>query len=122
MQSEILQEKIVAALDDAKALDIRVMDVRGISSIADYMVVATGTSSRHVSSIADRLERVLREEGIRAWGTEGQETGEWVLIDFGDVIVHVMQAATRDFYQLEKLWAGGENTPESARESGGDSR
>jgi len=108
MQSELLQKKIAALLDDAKAVDIKVMDVRNISSIADYMIIATGTSSRHVSSIADKIERGMREEGIRAWGTEGQDTGEWVLVDFGDVIVHVMQAATRDFYQLEKLWAGND--------------
>lgn len=120
MQSEALQKKIVELLDDAKAVDIKVIDVRKISSIADYMVIATGTSSRHVSSIADKLERGLREAGVRAWGTEGQDTGEWVLVDFGDVIAHVMQASTRDFYQLEKLWAGGDLS-DSVDPSGDDS-
>jgi len=108
MQANELQKRIQELLDDAKAQNIVVLDVRKISTIADYMVVATGTSSRHVSSVADRLIDSLKKEGVRAWGVEGQDTGEWVLVDFGDVIVHVMQAETRDFYQLEKLWSGTE--------------
>ena len=105
MQSELLQKKIAALLDDAKAIDIKVMDVRNISSIADYMIIATGTSSRHVSSIADKIERGMREEGIRAWGTEGQETGEWVLVDFGDVVLHLFSPDRRSYYRLEDLWS-----------------
>jgi len=106
MKADALQERIVQLLDDAKAQNIVVLNVSNISSIADYMVIATGTSSRHVSAVADRLIDSLKQEGARAWGVEGQDTGEWVLVDFGDVIVHVMQAETREFYQLEKLWSG----------------
>lgn len=106
MQATELQERIHQLLDDAKAQNVVVLDVRKISSIADFMVVATGTSTRHVSAVADNLIDSLKKEGVRAWGVEGQDTGEWVLVDFGDVIVHIMQAETRDFYQLEKLWSG----------------
>lgn len=117
MQADELQKRIQELLDDAKAQNIVVLDVRKISTIADYMIVATGTSTRHVAAVADRLIDELKKDGVRAWGTEGQETGEWVLVDFGDVIVHIMQAETRDFYQLEKLWSGTE-APEV--ESGAD--
>lgn len=106
MQANELEQKIRQLLDDAKAQNIVSLDVAKISSIADYMVIATGTSARHVSAVADRLIDSLKKDGVRAWGSEGQDTGEWVLVDFGDVIVHIMQAETRDFYQLEKLWSG----------------
>jgi len=108
MQANELQQRIHDLLDDAKAQNIVVLDVHRISSIADYMIIATGTSTRHVSAVADNLIDSLKKEGIRAWGIEGQDTGEWVLVDFGDVIVHIMQAEARDFYQLEKLWSGNE--------------
>ena len=110
MQANDLQQRVHKLLDDAKAQNIVVLDVRKLSSIADYMVIATGTSTRHVSAVADNLIDALKKEGVRAWGIEGQDTGEWVLVDFGDVIVHIMQAETRDFYQLEKLWSGTEAT------------
>ena len=106
MQANELQKRVHELLDDAKAQNIVVLDVHRISSIADYMVIATGTSTRHVSAVANNLIDTLKKEGVRAWGIEGQDTGEWVLVDLGDVIVHVMQAETRDFYQLEKLWSG----------------
>ena len=106
MQSTDLQKRIHQLLDDAKAQNIQVLDVRKISSIADFMIVATGTSTRHVSAVAGNLVDTLKPEGIRAWGIEGEDTGEWVLVDFGDVIVHIMLADTREFYQLEKLWSG----------------
>jgi len=109
MKADALKERIVQLLDDAKAQNIVALNVSKISSIADYMVIATGTSSRHVAAVADRLIDTLKQEGVRAWGVEGQDTGEWALVDFGDVIVHVMQAETREFYQLEKLWSGFDN-------------
>jgi ribosome-associated protein len=117
MQANELQQRIHDLLDDAKAQNIVVLDVHKISSIADYMIIATGTSTRHVSAVADNLIDSLKKDGIRAWGIEGQDTGEWVLVDFGDVIVHIMQAETRDFYQLEKLWSG---TEAAEKESGAD--
>ena len=94
-----------AALEGAKAHDIAVLDVRKISDFTDYMVIATGTSNRHVQSTSDKVVAALREHGVRTVGVEGQQTGDWVLIDFGDVVVHVMREETRDFYGLEKLWS-----------------
>lgn len=99
------QSWIKDALEDAKARDITVLDVRKISDFTDYMVIATGTSNRHVQSTADRVVDALRAHGVRAVGTEGGKTGDWVLIDFGDVVAHVMREEIRDFYNLEKLWS-----------------
>ena len=93
------------ALEDAKVRDIVVLDVRKISDFTDYMVIATGTSNRHVQSTADKVVDALRAHGVRTVGVEGGRTGDWVLIDFGDVIAHVMREETRDFYNLEKLWS-----------------
>ncbi len=98
-------EWIQGALEDAKARDITVLDVRKISDFTDYMVIATGTSNRHAQSTADKVVDALREHGSRAVGVEGGKIGDWVLIDFGDVVVHVMREETRDFYNLEKLWS-----------------
>lgn len=97
------------ALDDGKALDIKILDVRKLTSMTDYMVVATGRSSRQVKALADHVADAARALKQKPLGVEGQESSEWILIDLGDVIVHVMQAETRDFYQLEKLW---EMTPQ----------
>ena len=107
MTPEEIQQRIVTALEDAKALDIRIIDVRKITDVTDYMVIASGTSSRHVKSVADNVARNLRDAGCKAIGREGEDLAEWVLVDFGDVILHVMQPATRDLYQLEKLWEHG---------------
>lgn len=101
------QESVVAALEDAKALDIVVLDVRKLTDIADYMVIASGTSTRHVSGAADRVVDSMRALGRKPLGVEGKDTGEWVLVDFGDVVAHIMRPQTRDFYNLEKLWAQG---------------
>jgi ribosome-associated protein len=99
------QSWIQDALEDAKARDIAVLDVRKISDFTDYMVIATGTSNRHVQSTADKVVDALRAHGVRAVGVEGGKTGDWVLIDFGDVVAHVMREEIRDFYNLEKLWS-----------------
>jgi ribosome-associated protein len=99
------QSWIQDALEDAKARDITMLDVRKVSDFTDYMVIATGTSSRHVQSTADKVVDTLRSHGVRAVGVEGGKIGDWVLIDFGDVIVHVMREEIRDFYNLEKLWS-----------------
>ncbi|MDH3513696.1 MAG: ribosome silencing factor [Gammaproteobacteria bacterium] len=98
-------EWVRGTLDDAKARDITVLDMRRISDFTDYMVIATGTSNRHVQSTADRIVDALRERGVRTVGVEGGKIGDWVLIDFGDVVVHVMREEIRDFYNLEKLWS-----------------
>ena len=111
MDSEPLKELIVEALDDLKAVNTVTLDVTDLTDVMDYMVVASGTSNRHVKSLADNVCMEAKKQGMRPLGVEGQDAGEWVLVDFGDVVVHVMLPATRDFYDLERLWvrtdAGG---------------
>ena len=104
IDSDKLQALIVEALDEGKGKDIKVMDVRKFTDIADFMVLVTGTSDRHCRSLADRPVDKSKEAGISPIGVEGTEAGEWILGDLQDVIVHVMQPRTRDFYNLEKLW------------------
>ncbi len=96
------------ALDDLKARDITEIDVRGKSSVTDLMVIASGTSSRHVKSIADEVVRKAKQAGLPPLGVEGQREAEWVLVDLGDVVVHVMLPRVRDFYGLERLWGVGD--------------
>jgi ribosome-associated protein len=87
-----------------KALDIKVLDVRGLTDIADFMVIASGTSDRHVRSVAQRVVEKTKEAGFRPHGVEGQQDSDWVLIDLNEMIVHVMLPRVREFYGLEKLW------------------
>ena len=96
---------VVDALDDMKAQDIRTLDVRGKTSVTDVMVIASGTSARQVKAQADRVIEKAKERGVRPVGVEGEQEAEWILVDLGDVVVHVMQPAIRDFYHLEKLWS-----------------
>jgi len=99
------QLKVVKdALADMKAVDARVLDVRGLTDISDYMVIASGTSDRHVRSIADNVVRMAKAAGVRPFGVEGAKDGEWVLVDLPDVMVHVMLPRVREFYGLEQLW------------------
>ncbi len=105
MRAKKIQQLIYAALIDAKAQDVTVLDVRKLADFTDTMVIASGTSTRHVQSVADKLIDSLRDHGVRPIGVEGKTIGEWVLIDFGDAVVHVMRPQTRDFYNLEKLWS-----------------
>lgn len=104
MHSKELVELVEDSMSDLKAVGIRVLYVGAMTSITDFMVIATGTSDRHVRSIADRVVDRAKHAGHGVLGIEGHEYGEWVLVDLGDVVVHVMQAATRDFYKLENLW------------------
>ncbi|WP_026340824.1 ribosome silencing factor [Thioalkalivibrio sp. ALJT] len=108
MNSEQLLELVTTALDDMKAQNIRSIDVRGKTTLADYMVIASGTSGRHVQSAAESVAMTAKEAGIQPLGVEGQESQEWVLVDLNDVIIHVMLPETRDFYNLEKLWLAEE--------------
>jgi ribosome-associated protein len=110
-QEEKLLALVIDALEELKGVDIRVLDVRGLTSITDRMVVASGTSTRHVKSLADNVACKTREAGFRALGVEGEQAAEWVLVDLGDVVVHVMMPSVREFYALEKLWSVGSDAP-----------
>jgi ribosome-associated protein len=90
-----------------KAVDVKVLDVEEISSFTDVMIVATGASTRQVKALADRVTEKCKEAGVRPLGVEGERESEWILVDLGDVVVHIMNPETRDFYQLEKLWSLG---------------
>ena len=102
-----LQDLVTAALDDMKAVNVKVLDVRGLTDIADTMIIASGNSDRHVKSIADRVLEKAKESGFRPLGKEGERDGEWVLVDLQDIIVHVMLPRVREFYGLERLWDNG---------------
>ena len=99
-----LKDHVLRALEDAKAVEPRVLDVRRLTDITDFMIVATGTSDTHVRAVAERVRTSLAAHGERPMGTEGEKSADWVLLDYGDVVVHVMLGATRSFYDLEKLW------------------
>ena len=101
---------VQAALEDMKAVNVRIMDVRGLTDIADTMIIASGNSDRHVRSIADRVVQNAKAAGFRPFGVEGARDGEWALVDLHDVIVHVMLPRVREFYGLERLW-GTADTP-----------
>lgn len=106
-----LVEVVKRALDDMKAVNVRVLDVRGASDVADVMVIASGNSDRHVRAIADRVVQQVKAAGVRPIGIEGERDGEWVLVDLPDVIVHVMLPRTREFYALEALWEPARQAP-----------
>jgi ribosome-associated protein len=103
-----LRKAVIAALEELKAKDIREIDVLGKTSIADLLVIASGTSARHVKSIADEVVKYAKKAGVMPLGVEGETEGEWVLVDLGDVIVHVMLPRIREFYGLERLWTVGD--------------
>lgn len=104
VQSDVLLARILASLDDDKAEDVVTIDLRGRSSVADYMVICSGRSSRQVGAIAEKLMERLKQEFGRTCRIEGKEQGDWVLIDASDVVVHVFRPEVREFYQLEKMW------------------
>jgi ribosome-associated protein len=104
MTAEDLQGLVIDALDDLKGQNVLALDVSGSSSVTDWMVIASGTSGRHVKSLVDRVVERVKARGVMPLGVEGQATLEWVLVDLGDVVVHVMQQETRTFYDLERLW------------------
>jgi ribosome-associated protein len=118
-----LQQAVTTALDDMKAVNVRVLDVRGLTDIADTMVIASGNSDRHVRSIAERVVENAKAAGFRPLGSEGARDGEWVLVDLQDILVHVMLPRVREFYALERLWepaaaparAPAASTPTAAR-------
>lgn len=105
MQAEELTEIITEALDDLKAVNTVTLPVAGLTDMMDALVIASGTSNRHVRALADNVAAEAKKRGVPPIGIEGEDAGEWVLVDFGDVVLHVMLPATRDFYDLERLWA-----------------
>ncbi len=110
MGSEQLRDLVVDAIEEMKGNDIKVLDVRGLTSVTDFMIIASGTSNRHVKSLADNVVERCKENQIRPIGVEGNDKAEWVLVDLGDTVVHLMLPATRQFYDIERLW---ESAPEA---------
>lgn len=107
MKSEDLLKAVLEELDNLKAIQVSPLDVKEMTCITDHMVIASGTSTRHVLSIAENLRKALKAKGVQ--GTcEGDKDGDWMLVDLGDVVVHIMHPRTRDFYNLEKLWSAAD--------------
>jgi ribosome-associated protein len=113
MKAVQIEKIVVAALDDVKGKNIEVIDTRKLTPLFERIVVASGDSNRHVRSLARNVEDKAREAGVEVLSTEGQEAGDWVLVDLGDVVVHVMQPASRSYYALEELW--GDKGPQRVR-------
>jgi len=109
---DALLRQVHAAVEELKARDTVEIDVRGKSSVCDYMVIASGTSTRHVKSIADEVVKFAKKLDVQPLGVEGEREAEWVLVDLGDVVVHVMLPRVREFYALERLWTVGDQPPE----------
>lgn len=105
MNSDALSDLVVAALEDIKGLEIVKLDVRDMTSVTDWMIVASGTSNRHVQALVDNVSEAAKAAGHRPIGVEGEDGGEWVLLDLQDALVHVMLPKVREFYNLEKLWS-----------------
>ena len=117
-----LLKTVRAALEELKAKDVVEIDVRGKSSVTDFMVIASGTSTRHVKSIANEVVVFAKKLDIMPLGVEGEREAEWVLVDLGDVVVHVMLPRVREFYALERLWTVGDEPPVEIDEYGDDRR
>lgn len=113
MNNSELEKIVLDSLDDMQAKDVINLDVRPLTSITDTMIICNGTSKRHVRSIADHIIEAVKQENLRPLNVEGHDYGEWILIDIGNLVVHIMLPQIREFYSLEKLWA----TTESARAS-----
>lgn len=111
MTADELKKIVIDALEDLKGREILALDVRTLTNVADCMIFCSGTSNRHVKSLADNAASTAKKRGAHVLGTEGEDTGEWVLVDFGDVVLHVMLPETRAFYDLERMWSA------SARQS-----
>lgn len=119
---ESLLKTVHDAVQELKAKDVIEIDVRGKSSVCDYMVIASGTSSRHVKSVADEVVRFAKKLDVMPLGVEGEREAEWVLVDLGDVVVHVMLPRVREFYALERLWTVGDQPPDYIGETSDEDR
>jgi ribosome-associated protein len=109
------QKAVIGALEDVKARDIAAFDVTHLSSLFDRVIIATADSARQTKALSNRVREKARELGEKVHGAEGESTGEWVLIDLGDIVVHIMQPAVREYYNLEELWGEREARPRRAR-------
>ncbi len=105
MDTDELKKLVIDAMEDLKATAIKILDVRSVTSITDLMIIASGTSTRHIKSIADYVAQKAKESGWQVLGVEGDMAADWVLVDIGDIVVHIMLPDIREFYALEKLWA-----------------
>lgn len=115
MELEAMKKTVVDALEDIKATDITVLDVSKLTAITSYMVIASASSSRQAKALAHNVQEKLKEHGIEATGVEGEREGEWVLVDLGDIVVHIMLQSTRDYYNLEQLWGAAESRRHAAK-------
>ncbi len=106
---EAMKLAVIDAIEDIKGFDITAMDVRKLTSMTSYMIVASANSSRQAKAIADNVREKLKEKGFAIRGTEGEKEGEWVLVDLDDIVVHIMVPATRAYYNLEQLWGEAES-------------
>lgn len=104
MNSELLARTIVSALEDIKAQDIKVLDVTKITAMFDYVIIASAESSRQTKALANNVQGKVKAAGGKIYSVEGEQTGEWLLVDVGDIVVHIMQPAVREYYNLEALW------------------
>lgn len=114
MKIEEIKDHIVNALEDIKGIDIVVLPVGEMTTIADFLIVASGGSNRQVKSLADNVLMKLKQQDVRPLSVEGEREAQWILIDYGDILVHIMMPETRDFYNLEKLWEQRPMTAEAA--------
>ena len=111
MRIATLRNAVVEALEDKKAKEIVALDVRKLTSLFDYVVIASGESTRQTKALARNVQEKLKNLGAHVYGVEGEQSGEWVLVDLGDIVVHVMQPTVRQYYNLEELWAAAKKAP-----------
>lgn len=116
MNTKELIDISLKALDDAKAVDVVVFEVSELTSISDYMIICSGKSKRQVAALADKVVEAAKANDVKPLGIEGKTEGEWVLVDLGDIIVHIMYPETREYYQLEKLWSSADDRKEAQAE------
>lgn len=115
MELEAMKQAVVDALEDIKANDISVLDVSKLTAITSFMVIATASSTRQAKALADNVQDKLKQLGAAVYGVEGEQEGEWVLVDLGDIVVHIMIQSARDYYNLEQLWGAAEGRRQAAR-------
>lgn len=118
--ADAMLAQVRVAVDNLKAKDVVEIDVRGKTSVCDFLVIVSGTSTRHVKSIADEVVKMVKQLDVQPLGVEGEREAEWVLVDLGDVVVHVMLPRVREFYALERLWTVGDQPPEAIGSLGDD--